>query len=33
LIDDDKKLLESPFVVPTECLGDVAATVRAGGPE
>lgn len=32
LINDDAKLLESSFVVPTECLGDVAATVRAEGP-
>jgi uncharacterized protein (TIGR03032 family) len=32
LIIDDEKLLESSFVVPTECLGDVAATVRAPGP-
>ena len=32
LINDDEKLLESSFVVPTECLGDVAATVRAEGP-
>jgi uncharacterized protein (TIGR03032 family) len=32
LINDDEKLLESSFVVPTECLGDVAATVRASGP-
>jgi len=32
LINDDEKLLESSFVVPTECLGDVAATVRAAGP-
>jgi uncharacterized protein (TIGR03032 family) len=31
LINDDEKLLESSFVVPTECLGDVAATVRASG--
>ncbi|HBI43131.1 MAG TPA: TIGR03032 family protein [Planctomycetales bacterium] len=31
LINDDEKLLESSFVVPTECLGDVAATVRAAG--
>jgi uncharacterized protein (TIGR03032 family) len=30
LINDNEKLLESSFVVPTECLGDVAATVRAG---
>ena len=29
LINDDEKLLESSFVVPTECLADVAATVRA----
>ena len=29
LINDDDKLLESSFVVPTECLGEVAATVRA----
>jgi uncharacterized protein (TIGR03032 family) len=28
LINDDEKFLESSFVVPTECLGDVAATVR-----
>jgi uncharacterized protein (TIGR03032 family) len=28
LINDDEKLLESSFVVPTECLGDVAAKVR-----
>jgi hypothetical protein len=32
LINDDEKLLESSFVVPTECLGEVAATVRAVGP-
>jgi hypothetical protein len=32
LINDDEKLLESSFVVPTECLADVAATVRASGP-
>jgi hypothetical protein len=32
LINDDKTLLESSFVVPTECLGEVAATVRASGP-
>ncbi len=31
LINDDEKLLESSFVVPTECLGEVAATVRASG--
>lgn len=29
LINDDEKLLESSFVVPAECLGEVAATVRA----
>jgi uncharacterized protein (TIGR03032 family) len=29
LINDDEKLLESSFVVPTECLSEVAATVRA----
>ncbi len=28
LINDDMALLESSFVVPTECLGEVAATVR-----
>jgi uncharacterized protein (TIGR03032 family) len=32
LINDDDKLLEGSFVVPTECLGEVAATVRAKGP-
>jgi uncharacterized protein (TIGR03032 family) len=32
LINDDDSLLESSFVVPTECLGDVAAAVRASGP-
>jgi hypothetical protein len=32
LINDDDKVLESSFVVPTECLGDVAATVRAAEP-
>ncbi len=32
LINDDEKLLESSFVVPSECLGEVAATVRASGP-
>jgi hypothetical protein len=32
LINDDEKLLESSFVVPTECLADVAATVRVRGP-
>jgi uncharacterized protein (TIGR03032 family) len=32
LINDDEKLLESSFVVPTECLGEVAATVRSAGP-
>ncbi|MFO0968632.1 MAG: TIGR03032 family protein [Gemmataceae bacterium] len=29
LINDDETLLESSFVVPTECLGEVAAAVRA----
>jgi uncharacterized protein (TIGR03032 family) len=29
LINDDQKLLENSFVVPTDCLGEVAATVRA----
>jgi uncharacterized protein (TIGR03032 family) len=28
LINDDQKLLENSFVVPTECLDEVAATVR-----
>ena len=28
LINDDEKLLEDSFVVPTECLDEVAATVR-----
>jgi len=32
LINDDDKMLESSFVVPTECLNEVAATVRAVGP-
>jgi len=32
LINDDDKLLESSFVVPTENLAEVAATVRASGP-
>jgi uncharacterized protein (TIGR03032 family) len=32
LINDDEQLLESSFVVPTESLGEVAATVRAAGP-
>jgi uncharacterized protein (TIGR03032 family) len=31
LINDNDKLLESSFVVPSECLGEVAATVRAPG--
>jgi hypothetical protein len=30
LINDDEMLLESSFVVPTECLGAVATTVRTG---
>ena len=33
LINDDETLLENSFVVPTESLGEVAATVRAGPPE
>jgi uncharacterized protein (TIGR03032 family) len=32
LVNDDEKVLESSFVVPNECLGEVAATVRAAGP-
>jgi uncharacterized protein (TIGR03032 family) len=32
LINDDETLLENSFVVPTECLGEVATTVRASGP-
>ena len=32
LINDDEPLLESSFVVPTECLGEVAAAARAPGP-
>lgn len=32
LINDDDGLLENSFVVPTECLADVAPTVRAPGP-
>lgn len=32
LINDDEELLANSFVVPTECLGEVAATVRATGP-
>src|SRR5262249_56107050 len=32
LINDDDKLLESSFVVPTECLGEVAPSVRASEP-
>ena len=32
LINDDETLLESSFVVPTACLGEVAAAVRASGP-
>jgi hypothetical protein len=32
LLNDDEKLLESSFVVPTECLGEVAASVRASPP-
>src|SRR5262249_13930889 len=32
LINDDEKFLESSFVVPTQCLGEGAARVRASGP-
>src|SRR5262245_10508591 len=32
LINDDEKLLGSSFVVPTECLNEIAVTVRAAGP-
>jgi uncharacterized protein (TIGR03032 family) len=32
LINDDEKLLESSFVVPADCLGEVAASVRASDP-
>jgi uncharacterized protein (TIGR03032 family) len=32
LVNDDQKLLESSFVVPTECLGEVAPSVRASEP-
>jgi hypothetical protein len=32
LINDDDKLLESSFLVPTASLGEVAATVRASEP-
>jgi hypothetical protein len=32
LINDEEKLLEISFVVPTECLDEVAVTVRASGP-
>ncbi len=32
LINDDDKLLESSFVVPTECLGEVATSVRVLEP-
>jgi hypothetical protein len=32
LINDDETLLGSSFVVPTECLGEVAASVRTGRP-
>jgi uncharacterized protein (TIGR03032 family) len=32
LINDDETLLESSFVVPTECLGEVVPTVRVMGP-
>ena len=32
LMNDEDKVLESSFVVPTECLGEVAATVRSSEP-
>jgi uncharacterized protein (TIGR03032 family) len=32
LINDDEKVLANSFMVPTECLADVAATVRAAKP-
>jgi hypothetical protein len=32
LINDDDNLLENSFVVPNECLAEVAATVRTMGP-
>jgi uncharacterized protein (TIGR03032 family) len=32
LINEDEQVLASSFVVPSECLGEVAATVRAKGP-
>jgi uncharacterized protein (TIGR03032 family) len=32
LINEDEMLLENSFVVPTDCLGEVAATVRASEP-
>jgi hypothetical protein len=32
LINDDEKLLESSFVVPTEYLSEVAPSVRASEP-
>jgi hypothetical protein len=32
LINEGEKSLESSFVVPTACLGEVAATVRASKP-
>jgi uncharacterized protein (TIGR03032 family) len=32
LVNDDAPLLESSFVVPSACLGEVAATVRPSGP-
>jgi hypothetical protein len=30
-VNDDEKLLENSFVVPTECLDEVAAADRAAG--
>ena len=32
LINVDEKILKSSFVVPAECLDEVAASVRAAGP-
>jgi hypothetical protein len=29
---NEEKVLESSFVVPTECVGEAAPTVRASGP-
>jgi hypothetical protein len=32
LVNDNQEILESSFLVPTECLGEVAANVRDAGP-